>query len=538
MRGRSTILLLLGVVLIITSNILNSFDHTESKSVQNKIDFEVVEYKDVVKDEEELYTKNVVEENGEDMVVEIENEIEVDEEESIDLLQNEEDPSNSTGLPQPSSIQSSSANNPNNPIPPVVDPKSTLSNPQQQQHYNFTQIVQQYNLAKVFRPHFALDDHFISHSYAWCKPQPRKKRSGRMDNDVKGILYNKVPKTASTTTAEVTQRIARACYYRKLKSKGHLPPQEQQQDSGDIDTTTNKKMTNQTMIEYPVSYFAVDHPSKTSKLFMSERNIYKSFLFGSIRDPAKRAISRFFFTKISKLHQLYPTDKNLDDKMLKFLQTDDNGQFGAISKGRGGFQTQYLLLRPVEQNIAYEDMDPTKALNQTKIIELVQRIMIDYDFMVLVERLDECLVLIQLMLGLETSDILYLSSKVSGSYFLERSKDDDDLGHCVKLEKSFVPTPVAEYLSSNQWYTDSFADYLLIEALDQSLDLTIDVAIGRERFQDALDRFHSMREETEKICGPKAIFPCSVDGENQYELSKENCYKKDEGCGHKCIDAL
>ena len=73
--------ILLGVVLLIALfNIFSTPSDQESKSifVKNEIDLESVEYKDEVKQvekEEDLYSENVLQEKGEDVVIEGENEI-------------------------------------------------------------------------------------------------------------------------------------------------------------------------------------------------------------------------------------------------------------------------------------------------------------------------------------------------------------------------------------------------------------------------------------------------------------------------------
>ena len=95
---------------------------------------------------------------------------------------------------------------------------------------------------------------------------------------------------------------------------------------------------------------------------------------------------------------------------------------------------------------------------------------------------------------------------------------------------------IQEFLSSRQWYAQSYGDYILIEAVRQSLDMTIE-AIGKERFKDALEQFQRMNKEAERICASKAIFPCNIDGKKQIMESQLDCYSKDAGCGYPCLDA-
>jgi hypothetical protein len=173
---------------------------------------------------------------------------------------------------------------------------------------------------------------------------------------------------------------------------------------------------------------------------------------------------------------------------------------------------------------------PSEVSNPDLVHQTVKEIMQDYDFMILVERYDESLVAMQLMLGLETSDILYLSSKHAGTYHYR-------IGRCVQLASSFVSRAVSEYLSSKEWYAKSYGDYLLQEAINQSLDLTIE-AFGRENVDEALQNFLALKQQAEEHCAPEAVFPCSKEGEPQMEKAKSSCYQNDWGCSYPCLDNL
>ena len=79
----------------------------------------------------------------------------------------------------------------------------------------------------------------------------------------------------------------------------------------------------------------------------------ESFLLGSVRDPASRAVSRVFWTRVTQ-QEREPTDANL----VKWLSTVipkswihpriTNEQYGTLSKGQGGFQINYLNQRRIE----------------------------------------------------------------------------------------------------------------------------------------------------------------------------------------------
>jgi len=423
-------------------------------------------------------------------------------------------------------------------LPSLNEPPSTSTLlPSSEPHYNFSHIVQKEKLYKVFQPTFLGSDyHFTSHSYAWCQEQ-FSTTSGNNDllKNSTGLIYNKMPKAASSTIASVTGRIARYCLYRKQQMQQQLNVTTSSNTStGTTDTSTNTKSTlsEQRPTDLGITYHFKNHPSGIeTRTSMNQRNKHQSFLFSSIRHPVSRGMSRIFYTMISK-HGKDSTDENV----LSFLRKNKNAQMGTTSKGQGGFQTWYLSLQPIDEDSAYsydeisDSGDTHKHLNQTRVIEIVQQIMIDYDFILLVERLDECLVLMQLMLGMDTTDILYLSSKVAGSYFSHRNK-------CIKIQKTFKSSKVSNYLASKEWYTESFGDYLLMEAVNKSIDLTIDRAVGRQRFEEALEKYQSMIQDAEESCASEAVFPCSLDGTYQMDDSIKDCYFMDEGCGYRCLDS-
>ena len=99
-----------------------------------------------------------------------------------------------------------------------------------------------------------------------------------------------------------------------------------------------------------------------------------------------------------------------------------------------------------------------------------------------------------------------------------------------------IPPDVAQ-LSSKEWYSANYGDYLLLEASSQSLDLTIE-AIGRERFNKALEAFETMKKLADEQCADSVIPPCSPTGVYQINESQKNCYFLDMGCGYPCFDDL
>jgi hypothetical protein len=262
--------------------------------------------------------------------------------------------------------------------------------------------------------------------------------------------------------------------------------------------------------------------------FYGKRNTEKSFLFASIRDPSKRAISRVFFENISKQHSV-PSDDNI----LRFLGRSKH----IFSSGRGGFQLSYTALEHLSTDEAWADKDPLVVRNATTVHRRVKNIMEGCNFLILVERYDESLVA-QLLLGLTSADILYLPPKGSGSYSHRSIKlaIAGRRGGCQKLTKSFVSPAVKEHLESDMWYAQNYGDFVLHAAVNASLDNTIDSVLGRKRFNDALAQFLELKRQAADACTDTVIWPCSQTGDSQWNASLTQCYNKDEGCGYTCLD--
>jgi hypothetical protein len=267
---------------------------------------------------------------------------------------------------------------------------------------------------------------------------------------------------------------------------------------------------------------------------LGERDRARSFLFSTVRDPAKRAISRAFFSLSRK--GIY-TNKGLfskctkctDDMVLHRLNSS-NHQDGAVSPGQGGFALAYLGMNLPDVYSVWDPEQPGKIKNPATVHETVRSIMDDYDFFLMVERYDESLVAMQLMLDLQPSDILYLPSKTAGSYLFENNK-------CVLIQKSNISPGIANYFASNEWYAKEYGDYLLQEAVNQSLDLTIN-ALGAEKFNIALQKFQALKAKATEQCSTSAHYPCSKKGMPQKSKAEESCYWKDAGCGYPCLDML
>jgi len=177
-----------------------------------------------------------------------------------------------------------------------------------------------------------------------------------------GFLYIKEMKTASSTLAGVTLRIARNVAKRRRNDTKNL-----------------------TMCR--ARFFHM----RARKFQFRLRN--QSFLWSMVREPNARMLSKFFHFAVSRKH-IMPTAQEL----AAYYASYDVWIYD---------QAYYL------KSLSIQEVFPR---NPETYVNATQSILDDYDFIGITERLDESLVVLQLLLGLETQDILYLSSKYSESF--------------------------------------------------------------------------------------------------------------------------
>jgi hypothetical protein len=290
------------------------------------------------------------------------------------------------------------------------------------------------------------------------------------DNKTKvhGLVYVKLPKAASSTGSGINIRIARSVGKRVLKKKGNKPKCAHTYQHGDG----------------------------------FRRRESPSILWTILRDPSSRALSEFFHFKVSR-EGVVPTSES----MIRFLRT------------RQSYQLHYI----------YSERKKSIVVNTpAKVIR--HYVMEEYNFIALVERLDESLVVMKLLWGLEDQDIIVLPAKQSGGYDDGRFEKK-----CTKIQPASTPPHIDEYLRTN--FTNLNSDYLMYAVANRSLDLTIE-ALGRGRVAAEVQKHRWLQRAAEEKCLSRTIFPCSASGTWQVHESKPHCYWADSGCGHKCVDAM
>jgi len=308
----------------------------------------------------------------------------------------------------------------------------------------------------------------------------------------RGFLFIKPPKSGSTTGASVTLRIA-ANVAKLVKLESRHPRRK------------------------PVCACWVDHSPASLLPFVANRTREESFLWSVLRNPTDRTVSEFFHFKVSR--ERWPSN---DASFRKFLQNNNNFT---------NYYLRYLMLgdRPPVDTINPGNFsggvgdDPAAVINS---------ILDSYDFLAVTERFEESAVALGMLLGLAMTDVLYLSSKTSGSYDDGRFRS----GRCTLIAKSFVSPVMQQYFANPGYRSSVYWDELLHAAVNRSLDLTIDETLGRDDFDRELQRFRTMRSAINEICTSKKVkFPCADDGVKRRQT---NCLRFDMGCGHSCMDSV
>lgn len=200
-----------------------------------------------------------------------------------------------------------------------------------------------------------------------------------------------------------------------------------------------------------------------------------------------------------KREKVEPTDENFKDYMSQ--ATFDNQYFQTLSM------------------VDYQGVEEE--------VEFANKILHDYDFIGVTERMDDSLVVLSMLLNLQLTDILYLSAKGNGSF------DDAGLKECTYIVPTFISPSMKQYFNDTQWTRRTKGDALLHCAAQRSLDMTID-QLGRDKFNIKIKEYKRMQKLVTDACMEQVAFPCDAGGKRQ----TTDCYWVDSGCGNRCIDSI
>ena len=322
-----------------------------------------------------------------------------------------------------------------------------------------------------------------------------------------GILFIKIEKAGSSTLAGVQGRIGHVVYLNQLHNKTLINEDGHRVTEG-VKPNAVKSCKLRGM------QHSWGFPSWKTLLTRNETR----FLWSIVRRPEDRIISQYFHFNVSRLNS-----STSDEDIIEFLQ---------ISKNHNR-QTQYLYPNLREIKAIQKIKDPIKRNLHWQFI--VARILRSYNFIGTLERLDESLVLLQIIMGLKPSDVIPLTAKQSTR---ENELDMNSRGQCNTYVKSFVSPGVKAFLDSYVYFRRYHeSDYMLYEAVDKSMDATIDL-LGRVYFETQLENFRRAKKFAEEN-NCTYVSPCLSEGVlRPWKDITQMCYLADAGCGHNCLDQL
>jgi len=275
--------------------------------------------------------------------------------------------------------------------------------------------------------------------------------------------------------------------------------------------------------------------------YYANRSPATSFLLTSVRHPVTRALSSVWFFILAPNH-IEPTDKNI----ISSLHTKRGGR----TKGKGGYQYNYVSLTEVAPHAVWHPKAPTQlqitpSLLEQDILSLLQ----SYNFIVVTERMEESLTAFSLLTGVSLEYIVWAADSKKTTTTTTPSQHHNDYvlvrygskaGTCVRQRpwssRNNLSQAVRDHFATPEWLLINYADYLLYAAANASLDRTIE-ALGRERFDAHLARFRRLRRQVLEQCGDRVTGTgCTTEGQPIQPV--EECYLRDFGCGYQCVDEV
>ena len=262
----------------------------------------------------------------------------------------------------------------------------------------------------------------------------------------------------------------------------------------------------------------------------------KSFLWSMVREPVDRMVSRFFHEVVS-LAGHDPTT----ERFQQFVENSASLEYGTS-------------IRTLTMRMLRNRMNPFGGV--TLFQQYVGEILDEYDFIGVLERMDESLATLQLLLGLETQDMLYLTSRksstsksggggsagniVDGAFYTTQTNPKTGKTTCIKLHSkpdgSSLLLPYKEFLHQPYLFEEVFeADVYLYKAINKSLDATIE-SLGRDKVDHAVKRLMWGQKQVEERCSKTVTFPCS--GGEGPPIRSADCIIDDVGCGYRCLDSI
>jgi Galactose-3-O-sulfotransferase len=189
-----------------------------------------------------------------------------------------------------------------------------------------------------------------------------------------GLMLVKTFKTGSSTAAGVTLRLAQQIARKRnltleVADRNHLPPRQK----------ASWTLCKNRVMHAPTHTMGYDRRDKS-----------KSFLWSIVREPTSRTVSHYFHSLVSR-RRINASD---DAFFIRYLKSE----IPSYQLDFEDYQIKYLSFHhlPRYNRSTY---DPIHEIND---------ILRNYDFVAVTERLDESLVAMQMLLGLDAEDIAHV----------------------------------------------------------------------------------------------------------------------------------
>ena len=368
-----------------------------------------------------------------------------------------------------------------------------------------------------------------------------------------GIIFIKVPKSASSTITGTLLRLARTPppptdNYTTIITSTARPETAMQCSVQWEHGTARERLTRPQLLRYTQQELRRQH-EESPKTHSSS-----PFIVTTLRWPADRALSSVYFHRVS-FHA--PTRRERDDgnnSSNKVVPRDE-----LVLRELRQTPSNYILdyTTPIPTTSLTKTADTTTAIIDTRTADVssgtssavgnqwlqrnVQAILHTYDFIIVTERLAESMVVLAWLVQVPLSRFLTLSAKRSGSWYFVKStaaeKQRRGAGRCIPLQAPVKTPAVHAYLESKEWYQAQEGDILLYAAANSSLQRTIDF-IGRDKVQRALQQWQLWQDRITATCRNAITAYCSDTGQPQWEKARDACYERDFGCGYACIDRV
>lgn len=370
-------------------------------------------------------------------------------------------------------------------------------------------------------------------SFDWCRADSSRNKD-EIDNPLPGLIYIKIDKAASSSLAGINIRLAH-----KVGAKV-LPPRKTNLHLSQVCSHTYTHGRASDIIR------SLDGDNINNSLPTTTPSLSRPphLLWTFLRDPVRRAVSEYYHFWVSR--RGYGVKNGL---VKPFLESRKNFQLLYVLDQK--YPEQVLARAATATNttttsntdIRRNDITTGTIVPPPPVWQLIQDHIINvYDFIGLVERMEESLAVMKLLWGVDSQDLIVLSAKQSGGWDDGRHNDT-----CYQIHPSYSQgddasggknalSPYLQHYIQTDYRVGNF-DYQLYDLVNASLDKTI-AYLGHTNVERTRQEIRQLQSLVELKCQDEAVFPCSKNGTRQHDVSRKNCYWFDSGCGFPCVDRV